>query len=197
MNESILYVNFDYLSGLDPDLMLFFKGRVSEVIKAKFEGTGVQITQNVADARMYAENGYELKRIFIHDQFEHQIEDSWGETNPELQTAYVDVSEIPAESFESMAEITGLVASHESGHLFLGAHSLESGNLLSRGDETSAQMVSDMRMDLEFTELQKLAIRHGVPEGITFNRLEQSLLITEKEFTLDDDLWMHVIESLS
>ena len=180
MSNTFIHVNFDLLEGFEGLKLLFKKGVIS-IIEDKFEGTGVVIITDLAEAQNLLFHGLDVKTVAIHDRINHNIENSIGEAYPNSAVSYVDMNNIHATDFDELIQKAGLISSHELGHLFLGDHSIAGVNLMADGNIIDDLMNSDNRMDLDFTELQKLLIAKGKPDGQLLSDIESLHLETASQ----------------
>lgn len=175
MSSSFIHVNFDLLDNFE-GLSLLFKKGVLDIIEEKFEGTGVEIITDLDEARNLMAHGLDVKTVAIHNQVNHKIVESIGEAYPNSDVSYVNMDKISGATLDEIIQKTGLISSHEIGHLFLGDHSVDGANLMSDGSVIDELMNTDQRMDLSFTELQKHFINKGIPEGRKLSELEDLYL---------------------
>lgn len=171
MSNSFIHVNFDLLESFE-GLNLIFKKEVLSIIEDRFEGTEIEVITDLEEARRLIHHGLDVKTVSIHNQVNHKIENSIGEAYPNSDVSYVNMDQIQASDFEELIQKTGLISSHELGHLFLGDHSIDGENLMSDGFIIDDLMNSEQRMDLNFTEFQKHLIKNGVPDGRNLSELE-------------------------
>ncbi len=156
MNK-LLYINFDLLSSKYSNIENL-KENILNIVSEKFSNTNVFVTSNKKFLENMESESF-IKRVFVHDTKALDL-------NGELalgQTLHDDISEVNLSDVENsddymdldLIDKSGLVVTHEAGHLFLpSGHSSDGLNIMNNGPDISMTKITDINQ-INFTDAQK------------------------------------------
>jgi hypothetical protein len=198
----LIIINDRFLNVNDVFKESFIK-QVIHTMNQKFEGTNVHVVHQ--DTQIENLSGIDsAKSVLIHNDPSKEISggsEALGVSNGEYAEVNVadfnfEVLSSKADMANSLAKQVGTVAAHESYHLYgPSGHSLESNNLMSDGTKLDSELFEKDGIDLEFTQLQKEALKSSETlDGLSLAEVESeysqfkmtNMLDTDDNLDLDD-----------